>query len=288
MTDAAHRILVVANETVGGKALIDAVKRYAETAHERGEPFHVTVVCPQNQPKSGYVIYDESVRSAAENRLATTLAQLREVGIEADGEIVDPDPYSATMDSIGAYGADQVIISTHPGTRSGWLRRDLVDRVRDASGLPVEHVVVDLDADRAKVTRTLVVANQTVGGGPLIDLLKKKGAESPHNFVVILPQGESGESGEHGEAHARLAHTLELLHGAGFEAVGQVMDPDPFTAVQNALQFYPADEIVVSTFPGERSGWLRSNLIERIKASTSKPVEHVEVSPSEATQGASA
>jgi hypothetical protein len=67
-----------------------------------------------------------------------------------------------------------------------------------------------------------------------------------------------------------------------------VMDPDPFTAVQNALQFYPADEIVVSTFPGERSGWLRSDLLDRIRTSTSKPVEHVEVSPEEAREGASA
>jgi hypothetical protein len=285
MSSVPHRILVVANETVGGRALIEKVKEHAEEAHSRGEPFHVTVVCPQNQPKSGYVIYEDSVRSAAENRLATTLAQLREVGIEADGEVMDPDPYSATMDAIGAYGADQVIISTHPDTRSGWLRRDLVDRIKTDSGLPVEHVVVDLDADRQHVTRTLVVANQTVGGDPLLDLLKKKGADSPHNFVVILPQGEGGE---HGDAHARLAHTLELLHEAGLEAVGQVMDPDPFTAVQNALQFYPADEIVVSTFPGERSGWLRSNLIERIKASTSKPLEHVEVAPEQAEQGASA
>jgi hypothetical protein len=283
-----HRILVVANETVGGRALIDAVKVHAEEAHKRSEPFHVTVVCPQNQPKSGYVIYEDSVRSAAENRLATTLAQLREIGVEADGEVMDPDPYSATMDAIDAYGADQIIISTHPGTRSGWLRRDLVDRLREDSGLPVEHIVVDLDAERAHVTRTLVVANQTVGGAPLIELLKKKGATSPHNFVVILPQGEGGEGTEHGDAQARLAHTLELLHGAGLEAVGQVMDPDPFTAVQNALQFYPADEIVVSTFPGERSGWLRSNLLERITASTAKPVEHVEVSAAEAEQGATA
>jgi hypothetical protein len=279
-----HRILVVANETVGGKALIDKVKESAEESHQRGEPFHVTVVCPQNQPKSGYVIFEDSVRSAAENRLETTLAQLREVGIDADGEVMDPDPYSATMDAIGVYGADEIIVSTHPDTRSGWLRKGLIDRLKDDTGLPVHHVVVDLDADRAHVKRTLVVANQTVGGGPLIDLLKKKGAEERHNFVVILPQGE----GHEGDPHARLAHTLDMLHEAGLEAVGQVMDPDPFTAVQNALQFYPADEIVVSTFPGERSGWLRSHLIERIKASTSKPVEHVEVSPDEAREGASA
>ena len=281
MTAVPHRILVVANETVGGRALIDAVKKHAQEAHERGEPFHVMVICPQNQPRSGYVIYEDSVRAAAENRLRQTLAQLREVGIEADGEVMDPDPFSATMDAIDAYGADQVIISTHPDTRSGWLRRDLVDRVRDASGLPVEHVVVDLEADRAHVTRTLVVANQTVGGQPLLDLLKRKGFESPHNFVVILPQGEGGE---HGDAHNRLAHTLQMLHDAGLEAIGQVMDPDPFTAVQNALQFYPADEIVISTFPETRSGWLRSDLIERVKTSTSKPVEHVvvDVAPVEA------
>ena len=274
MNTVPHRIVVVANETVGGKALIDAVRHHAEEAHKRHEPFHVTVVCPQNQPKSGYVIYDESVRSAAENRLRTTLAQLREVGIDADGEVMDPDPFSATMDAVGAYGADQIIISTHPDTRSGWLRKDLVDRIREESGLPVEHVVVDLDADREHLTRTLVVANQTVGGQPLIDLLKEKGHKSRHNFVVIMPQGEGGE---HGDADARLAHTLELLHESGLEAMGQVMDPDPFTAVQNALQFYPADEIVISTFPEARSGWLRSDLVERIKASTSKPVEHVVV-----------
>src|SRR5947209_17791678 len=183
MTAAPHRILVVANETVGGRALIDAVKTHAQEAHERGEPFHVTVVCPQNQPRSGYVIYEDSVRTAAEQRLETTLAQLREVGIEADGEVMDPDPYNATMDALGQYGADEIIISTHPETRSGWLRRDLIDRVRDSAGIPVEHVVVDLDLDRSQSTRTLVVANQTVGGEPLIGLLSGKAAESPHSFI---------------------------------------------------------------------------------------------------------
>ena len=147
------RILVVANETVGGRALIDAVRRHAEGAHEQGRPFEVRVVAPQNEPKHGYVVYDESVRSAAENRLRMTIEQLRAVGIEARGEVFDPDPYNATMDALGSFKADEVIISTHPGQRSGWMRRDLIDRVRDSSGLPVEHIVVDLDADRAERTR---------------------------------------------------------------------------------------------------------------------------------------
>ena len=279
MSGQPHCILVVANETLGGRALIDAVKRRAEAAHERNEPFKVCVVCPQNQPRSGYVIYDESVRSAAENRLQTTLAQLHEIGIEADGEVMDPDPFAATEDAVDHFKADEIIISTHPETRSGWLRKHLVDRVKDATGLPVEHVVVDLDAERADVRRVLVVANQTVGGEPLIKRLKESAADSPATFVVILPQGEAGE---HGDAHQRLAQTLERLHSEGLEAVGQVMDPDPFTAVQNALQFYPADEIVISTFPETRSGWLRGDLIERVRRITSKPVEHVVVKPEEA------
>jgi hypothetical protein len=276
------RILVVANETVGGRALIDAVRKHAEAAHQQGRPIEVMVVCPQNQPKHGYVVFDDSVRTAAESRLRTTIEQLRAAGIDATGEIMDPDPYNATMDALGSFKADEVIISTHPGSRSGWMRRDLIERVRDASGLPVEHVVVDLDADRAERVRTLVVANKTAAGEPLIGLLRGKAQESPHSFVVIMPQGGA----EAGDAPERLARVLDRLHSEGLEATGQIMPPDPFTAIQNALQFYAIDEIVISTFPGERSGWLRNDLIARVQGTTSKPIEHVVVKQSDVQEGA--
>ena len=278
------RILVVANETVGGRALIDAVRKHAEGAHAQNRPFEVLVVAPQNQPKHGYVVYDESVRSAAENRLRTTIEQLRQVGIEATGEVLDPDPYNAVTDALSTFDAEEIIISTHPDPRSGWLRRDLIDRVRDATGKKVVHVVVDLEAERAEQTRTLVVANQTAGGEPLIGLLRGKAQESPHSFIVVMPQGGA----ESGDAPERLAQVLDRLHSEGLEATGQVMPPDPFTAIQNALQFYAVDEIVISTFPGERSGWLRNDLIARVQGTTSKPVEHVVVNPSEAKEGATA
>jgi hypothetical protein len=280
MTDGELKtILVVANETVGGRALIEAVEQRAAQG-----PIRVHVICPQNEPRHGYVVYDDLVHAAAKNRLETTLAELRVAGIEADGQVMDPDPYQATMDGIEYYRADEVIISTHPATRSGWLRRDLVDRIRMDSGLPVTHVVVDLDADRAHKLSTLVVANQTVGGQPLIDLLKRKAVESPHSFIVICPVGEGSVE----EAQQRLANTLARLREAGLECIGQVGDPDPFTAIQNALQFYRVDEIVISTFPGERSGWLRMNLVERTRASTSVPVEHIEVSQEQAREGMAA
>ena len=267
------RILVVANETVAGRALIDAVKRHAD-----GDEVHVHVICPQNQPKHGYVIYEDHVRDATQNRLEMTLALLREEGIEADGRVMDPDPYSAIMDALGEEEYDEIIISTHPETRSGWLRQGLVDRVHRASGRPVEHVVVDLDADRDDVKRTLVVANQTVGGKELIEHLKHKAEDGPRGFIVICPQSgdDDGANGDSpSDAHERLAHTLSELQDAGLEAVGQVAHSDPYTAVQNALQFYAPDDIVISTFPETRSGWLRSDLVGRIKEATGKPVEHV-------------
>ena len=264
------RILVVANETVAGKALIDAVKRHAD-----GDEVHVHVICPQNQPKHGYVIYEDHVRDATENRLQMTLAQLREEGIEADGQVMDPDPYSAIMDALGEETYDEIIISTHPETRSGWLRQGLVDRVARASGRPVEHIVVDLDSDRDDVKRTLVVANQTVGGDPLLELLKKKAEDDgPRQFIVISPQSSDEADGSEDAAH-RLTSTLKELEEAGLDAVGQVVHPDPFTAVQNAVQFYAPDDIVISTFPATRSGWLRGDLISRVEAASHKPVEHV-------------
>jgi hypothetical protein len=261
------RILVVANETVAGKPLIDAVK-----ARAGGGEVDVHVICPQNEPKHGYVIYDSMVREAAENRLRMTLAMLREAGIEAHGEVMDPDPYAAIMDALGEADYDEIIISTHPETRSGWLREGLVDRVARAARRPVEHVVVDLDAERDDVKRTLVVANQTVSSAELLAVLRRKAEEEPRRFILISPQ--SGEEDGAGAAE-RLAHTLKDLEAAGLDVVGQVVHPDPYTAIQNALQFYAPDDIVISTFPETRSGWLRADLVGRVEASTGKPVEHV-------------
>ena len=262
------RILVVANETVAGKPLIDAVRRRAE-----GDEVTVHVISPQNEPKHGFVVHDEHIRDAAQNRLEMALALLHEAGIEATGEVMDPDPYSAVMDALGEQDYDAIIVSTHPETRSGWLRQSLVDRLARATGRDVEHVVVDLDSERDDVKRTLVVANQTIGGEALIEKLKEKAAEEPRRFIVICP--DSGEPNSNGDAHERLAHTLRVLQDAGLEAVGQVVHPDPYTAIQNALQFYGPDDIVISTFPETRSGWLRADLVGRVQASTGKPVEHI-------------
>lgn len=267
-TDGAKDILVVANETLVGAALVDAVKRRLDDNPET----RVHVICPQNQPKHGYVIYADTVREAAENRLEMTVARLREAGATVTGAVEDPDPYSAIMDAVGERNFDEIIISTHPTTRSGWLRQDLISRVEQATRRPVEHVVVDLDADKDSAIRTLVVANQTVEGKALIEQLEQLAAgEDERRFIVICPQ--SGQSGD--DAAGRLSATLARLDAEGIKAIGQVTHPDPYTAIQNALDFYGIDEIVISTFPATRSGWLRGDLIGRVRTSTSRPVHHV-------------
>src|SRR4051795_5047743 len=185
MTEAdATRLLVVANETVVGKPLIDAVKARAAKG-----AVHVHVICPQNQPRAGWVQYGEEARWAAENRLKATLARLGEAGIKADGAIEDPDPYTAIMDELGRADYDEIIISTHPETRSGWLRRDLIERVKQATRRPVEHVVVD-DPSDDRGQETLVVANQTVEDEHLLDLIKSRaGGDHRHRFALLPPQG---------------------------------------------------------------------------------------------------
>lgn len=264
-------ILVVANETLGAQSIVEAIR---ERAH--GGDTHVTVVAPQTQPKAGLVVYADAVRDAALARVDATVSALEQVGLDAHGDVMDPDPFTATMDAVGEFRPDEIIISTHPETRSGWLRRDLIERVRDASGLPVEHVVVDLDAEREKVVHTLVVANKTAGGDMLVDLLKAKAQESPHRFTVMVPQ-EGGRGAHTEQARERLAEVLEKMQHEGISATGSIGDPDPFTAVMNGLQLYRVDEIVISTHPATRSGWLRGELIERVRRSTACPVEHIVV-----------
>jgi hypothetical protein len=182
------------------------------------------------------------------------------------------------MDAIAERRPDEIILSTHPALSSGWLRRDLVERIQNASGLPVEHIVTDLEQEELPFRVTLVLANKTSSGEELIERLKQKAAEQerPQLIIAVVPQHDgSGEAPR--EARARLAAMLARLHEAGLLSSGMIGDPDPYTAAVNALELFRVDEIVISTLPDERSGWLRANLIERVQGATSAPVEHVVV-----------
>jgi hypothetical protein len=264
-------ILVVANETLGGRRLLETIRKKAKL----DDSLSVRIVVPQNRPKHGSVIYVEAVRDAAQVRLDLAVAFLAEEGIDASGEVGDADPFAATLDAIADRTPEEIVISTLPVTASGWLRRDLVERVADASGLPVEHVVTDLDAEGLPFDVSLVVANQTAGSDALQANLKARAAESgDHLFIVVVPQlGGDGAAAK--EARTKLASVLASLHDAGLLASGMIGDPDPFTATMNALQFFRVNRVVISTLPETKSGWLRADLIERVRRYAVCPVEHV-------------
>lgn len=270
-----REVLVIANRTLGGEKLLDTVR---ERAAREDTVFRLVV--PMTEPAAGLVIYDEAVRESAQVRVDLAMSLLAHEGISATGEIGDPDPFSAAMDAIAHRRPDEVIVSTHPATQSGWLRRDLIERIRNASGLPVEHIVVDLEHEGLPFGVTLVVAHKTSTGEELIERLAQKGHsgedDGPRMFIAVVPQlDRSGTAAR--EARIRLAAMLERLDAAGLLSAGMIGDPDPYTAVMNALELFKVDEVVISTLPGERSGWLRADLIERVQGATSVPVEHIVV-----------
>ena len=160
-------VLVLANRTLGGGALLNAVRARAAAGN-----VSFRLVVPASTPSAGLLIYDEAVRESAHVRVDLALSVLAEEGIAATGEVGDPDPFLATMDTIAERRPDEIIVSTHPALSSGWLRRDLIERIENASGLPVEHVVVDLEQQGLPFRVTLVVASKTLAGEELQDHLK--------------------------------------------------------------------------------------------------------------------
>jgi hypothetical protein len=278
-----REVLVIANRTLGGEKLLDTVRARAAA----GETSFRLVV-PQTKPAAGLLIYDEAVRESAHVRVDLATSLLASEGIEASGEVGDPDPFMAAMDAIAARRPDEVIVSTHPATQSGWLRRDLIERIERASGLPVEHVVIDLAQEGLPFAVTLVVANKTSGGAELISRLAAKASDGEQRlFIAVVPQQDRSGSASRA-ARLRLAAMLERLDAAGLLSAGMIGDPDPYTAVMNALELFNVDDIVISTLPGERSGWMRSDLIGRVRGAASVEVEHVVVDSQSNTTAATA
>ncbi len=273
MSDEPQVVLVVANETLVGDELIVAVRRRAA----RG-PIRAVVVAPVNEPVAGYVVYEDSRRAAAGRRLDRTVEAFRAAGIPAHGGVFSSGPLDAVKDIVAQEHIDELIVSTHPEEKSGWLRRNLMDEIRKAAGdRPVEHVVADVAA-RTGTANVLVVANETVLGEPLLERIRRRALEGPATFLLVSPQSDA-QASEHPEAERRLRAALSQLRADGVEAHGQIAHPDPYTAAMQAIHDERVDEVIVSTFPGERSGWLRRDLVGRLRGDSKLPVEHIVVDP---------
>jgi predicted deacetylase len=260
-------VLVIANETAASKTLLDALRDKDPSA------CRFTVIAPVNEPNQGYVVYEDTRRASAGRRLDKTLTALREAGFSAQGFVVDTGPVQAVKDALAQLEPKigEIVVSTHGAERSGWMRRNVLEEVeRVAGGLPVKHVTVERDPEES--TNVLVIANQTVVSPELLDRIRTRAAEGRVAFLIVAPQGDQEE---HADADRRLRLALTELRGEGINAHGQIVHPDPYTAAINTVHDERVDEIVVSTFPGERSGWLRRDLVARLRKDTGLPVEHV-------------
>jgi hypothetical protein len=142
-----RRILVIANETVGGRTLADLIHQRAEGVREE-----VLVVTPAlNSPLKHWASDEDGARAAAQERLDRSLERLREGGVNARGEVGDSEPLQAIEDALRTFGADEIIISTHPEGRSNWLEKGVVTAARERFVVPITHVVTDLEAEREEV-----------------------------------------------------------------------------------------------------------------------------------------
>jgi hypothetical protein len=139
-----HRILVVANETVGGRPLLQEIERRV-----RGRQAEVRVVAPAlvaSHLKHALGDVDEA-RELASERLERSVESIRTLGVEVTGDVGDADPNLAIEDALRTFTANEVIISTHPRERSTWLEKDVIERAQRELSVPITHVVVDTEAE---------------------------------------------------------------------------------------------------------------------------------------------
>jgi hypothetical protein len=263
-------VLAFLNEVAGGRRLLETLRERVAAGAES-----VAVAAPQNQPVAGQIVDQDEVREAAQSRVEVTQAVLSEFGVDAVGVVMDPDPPLALDDAVRAFSPGEILISCLAETRFGLLRRDLVEWAKSRFEAPVVHIPVRIedDAVRWDVTHTLVVATRTVDSPDLLERLKSRAAERPHRYTIISPR--SGDVARE-EVCRKLARSLATLYKADIDATGQPMSPEPLPAVQNAIEHYRVDDILISTLAGGQSKWLQEGLLEKVEALGEWPVEHVE------------
>lgn len=127
--------LIVANQTLPSPDLADAI---AARIRDGVAVFHVVV--PATPPARGFTWDEEESRAEGAARLATFLERLRELGVEATGEVGDRDPVAAVRDALRGRVVDEIVLSTLPPGVSRWLGQDVPSRLRSAVSVPVEVV----------------------------------------------------------------------------------------------------------------------------------------------------
>ena len=201
--------------------------------------------------------------------------RLTDIGIPAQSYAVETGPVQAVKDALVQLTPrpTEVVLSTNAPERSSWLRRNALAEIEKAAkDIPVRHIIGEDAKAPTTEKNVLVVANETVVSRDLLQAIRARHAAGEASFLIIAPQSDNEH---HPEAERRLRRAVSVLRTDGIDAHGQVVHPDPFTAILEATDDEVIDEIMISTFPGQRSGWLRRDLVERVRKETGLPVDHV-------------
>jgi len=142
-----RRILVIANETCASSTVVEEVRYRAGPG--RAEVLVVAPTLASSRLSHWLDSDSERRREAAEARIESSVAALSEAGLDARGELGDADPMQALDDALRTMDPDEVIISTHTPEKSNWLERKVVQQARATYALPITHVVVDIERERA-------------------------------------------------------------------------------------------------------------------------------------------
>ena len=240
-------VLVFLNEVAGGRKLLKAVPRARRRRRRRTSPWSPR----RTSPSSGSSSIVDELRDAAQSRVEVTQAVLAEFGIEADGAVMDPDPSLALDDAVRASKPDEVLLSC---ALRDPLRLHAQGPGRVGQGRRFE---ARSSTSRCASTTTRCAgtsptrwwsATQTVNSPDLVERLKERAAEQPAPLHVHLPALRAMSAAR--RSARDLAATLAELYRDEIDATGQPMSPEPFPAIQNAIEHYRIDEILISTLAG--------------------------------------
>ena len=120
--------------------------------------------------------------------------------------------------------------------------------------------------------RVLVVANKTAATPALLDAVRERASRGPCTFTLLVPNTAHGlhrvvdpEDQDRSDAETTLELALPLLSdAAGRRVDGLIGDPEPLSAIQDAINLHGFDEIILSTLPTRVSRWLRLDLPHKV------------------------
>lgn len=276
-------ILVVANETIASRTLVQQIKHRAEEGYWR---FTVAVATSSRDHR------------AAERRLSVALSVLAEAGVDASGLVVEGDPETAVKKVMLDEPVSELMVATYPTGRSRWMDHDLVDRLRKTTGLGVTRVVVTPQEaaepmTAAGVLQLSVVANAAIGSDALLAALRERadlsapgegpsalkrwsGRVGPQSQVAIAvtllapldlagPGWTGDAEGQRGAAVDRVRATIDRLQADGIQAKGEVLDGDAADAARIAHTAHGAESVMVVPVRGVED-WDREETAESIRA----------------------